>query len=546
MAYFCTENNLQVIPSDKPQVLMEKLPATADLNKTVPEQQAIAMVPAEWAVKRCCIPLRLRDGTLLVAVSDATEYKIIDELRLLLNTNDTGSNIEPVFCLAAKDDIGQAIKKYYGLGAAAAEKLTAQFQSEIVKDGDKTKDEELMDTGAAGEGPIAEFVNLLLIEAVKNRATDIHIEPFEGKLHVRQRIDGMLCEVPIPKSMANFASNVVSRIKIMAKLDIAEKRLPHDGRIKTKIDSSEYDLRISVLPSAYGEAVNIRILSQHMRFLPLDKLGLDCADMPVVEDLIRRPNGVILVTGPTGSGKTTFLYACLSQINTIERKILTIEDPIEYRMEGVIQMQTLAKINFSFATALRSMLRHDPDIMMIGEIRDSETAQITVRSALTGHLVLSTLHTNDAPGAIARLLDMGIEPFLAASSLLSVIAIRLVRILCPHCRQKVPVEKYMLEQLGVSEAKCDVTCVYEPAGCQRCNQTGFAGRTGIFEILRITEPIRELIQNRVPTTTVKAAAVREWMKTLRQDGWRKVRAGLTSVSEVMRVSHADELLHRDR
>ncbi len=546
MAHFCTENNLQLIPAAEPQVLMEKLPAMADLKQTAPEQQAIAMVPAEWAVKRCCIPLRLRDNTLLVAVSDPTEYKIIDELRLLLNTNGAGSNIEPVFCVAARDDIGQAIKRYCGLGATAAEKLTAQFHTQSAEEGNETKDEELMDTDAAGEGPIAEFVNLLLIEAVKNRATDIHIEPFEGKLFVRQRIDGMLCEVPIPKSMANFSSNVVSRIKIMAKLDIAEKRLPQDGRIKTKIDSSEYDLRISVLPSAYGEAVNIRILSQHMRFLPLDKLGLDCADMPVVEDLIRRPNGVILVTGPTGSGKTTFLYACLSQINTVERKILTIEDPIEYRMEGVIQMQTLAKINFSFATALRSMLRHDPDIMMIGEIRDNETAQITVRSALTGHLVLSTLHTNDAAGAIARLLDMGIEPFLAASSLLSVIAIRLVRVLCPHCRQKVSVEKYMFEQLGVSDAERDVTSVYEPAGCQRCSQTGFSGRTGIFEILRITEPIRELIQNRVPTTTAKAAAVGEGMKTLRQDGWRKVKAGLTSASEVLRVSHADELLHRGR
>lgn len=513
-----------------------------DFARQKPVAEAISLVPAELAVKRCCIPVQIKDNTVHIAVSDPTDYKLLDELRLLLYTNQNGRFIEPVFCLAARDDIRQAIKDSYGLGAETAERLTAQSAAVDLQDEEPTEDEEIIGTIDVGEPSVVRFVNLLLIEATRNRATDIHIEPLEKKLRIRQRIDGMLHEIPIPKSMTSFASNIVSRIKIMAQLDIAEKRLPQDGRIKTKIDGKKYDLRISVLPNPYGEAVNIRILSQHMSFMPLDQLGLDPSDKPLAEDLIERPNGVILVTGPTGSGKTTFLYACLSRINTMHRKILTIEDPIEYRMDGIIQMQTLSKIDFSFARALRSMLRHDPDIMMIGEIRDIETAQITVRSALTGHLVLSTLHTNDAAGAIARLLDMGIEPFLVSSSLLAVLAIRLVRVLCPQCKREVNIEPSVLKQLGADESEKTIEKIYEPVGCPHCRHTGFSGRTGIFEILRITESTRELIQQRVPTGTIKAAAIAEGMKTLRQDGWRKVKAGITSTGEILRVSHADELI----
>ena len=524
-------------------ILSERLSLEkVDLVRQKPTSKAIKLVPAELAVKRCCIPVQVKGNVVKIAVNDPTDYQLLDELRLLLYTNQNGRFIEPVFCLATKEDISQAIKNFYGLGAEAAERLMTRSGTTDLQDRTPTKDEDLVDMTTGGEPSVVQFVNLLLIEAVKNRATDIHIEPFEGKLRIRQRIDGMLYEVPIPKSMANFTSNIVSRIKVMAQLDIAERRLPQDGRIKTKIDGAEYDLRISILPSSYNEAVNIRILSQHMSFMPLEQLGLNPSDMPVVKDLIERPNGVILVTGPTGSGKTTFLYACLNRINTIHRKILTIEDPIEYRMDGVVQMQTLTKIDFSFARALRSMLRHDPDVMMIGEIRDFETAQITVRSALTGHLVLSTLHTNDAAGAVARLLDMGIEPFLAASSLLAVLAIRLVRILCPQCKQQINVEPSMLEQLGITESMCNVETIYEPVGCPHCRHTGFIGRTGIFEILRITESVRELIQRRVPTANLKAAAIVENMKTLRQDGWGKVKAGITSFGEVLRVSHADELI----
>ncbi len=524
-------------------ILSERLDLEkVDLFTRTPDKRAIHLVPAELAVKRRCVPVQMMGDLVQIAVNDPTDYQLFDELRLLLYTDQDGRAMEPVFCLATKDDISMAIKNFYGLGAETAERLMIQSNVADIQEKGVAEDIDLVDTTVDGEPSVVQFVNMLLIEAVKNGATDIHIEPFERKLRIRQRIDGMLHEVLIPASMANFTSNIVSRIKVMAQLDIAEKRLPQDGRIKTRINAEEYDLRISVLPGSYGEAVNLRILSQHMRFMSLDQLGLDQSYIPVVKDLIERPNGVILVTGPTGSGKTTFLYACLGRINTMDRKILTIEDPIEYRMDGVVQMQTLAKIDYSFARALRSMLRHDPDVMMIGEIRDTETAQITVRSALTGHLVFSTLHTNDAAGAIARLLDMGIEPFLAASSLLAVLAIRLVRILCPHCKRQINVESSMLEQLGVIESVYDVETIYEPVGCPQCRHTGFAGRTGICEILRVTEPVRELIQRRVATGSIKTAAIAEGMKTLRQDGWRKIKAGITSVGEVLRMSHADELI----
>ncbi len=526
------------------EILSEKLELPqADLLNCPPSEEALALIPVELAAHRNCIPIRIEGDHLEVAINNPTDHQLIDDVRLVLLARHNGRALDPKFCLAPKEEILQAIKAYYGVGAEAAERLAIQVQTaELQEELAAVEQEDLIDITIDGESSVVQFVNLLLLEGVENQATDIHIEPFEGRLRIRQRIDGMLYEVPIPAAMADFSVNITSRIKVMAQLDIAEKRLPQDGRIKVRAHHQDYDLRISVLPSAHGEAVNIRILSQHMRVLSLDQLGLDLDDKPQVEDLIERPNGVILVTGPTGSGKTTFLYACLSRVNAMDRKILTIEDPIEYRMDGIIQMQTLAKIDFSFARALRSMLRHDPDIMMIGEIRDAETAQITVRSALTGHLVLSTLHTNDAAGAVARLVDMGMEPFLVASSLLSILAIRLVRVLCPHCRKPVAVDPALLQQVGIAECDCRVEQIYEPSGCDKCRHTGFAGRTGIFEILRVTEPIRNLIQRRVTTGTMKAEAVATGMRTLRQDGWRKVQAGVTSLGEVLRVSHADEFV----
>lgn len=516
-----------------------------DLSREEPAPEAIKWLPAELAVKRCCVPVRINGRSLCIAATDPNDSQLLDDVRLILHTNANGSSLRPVVVHADETEIREAITKAYGLGAEEAERLVIQSGDDIGSDQLDIEDNErvlAIEQDNEVDSSVVRFVDLLLAEAAKNMATDLHIEPFEGKLRVRQRIDGMLCDVPIPISMARFTSNVVSRIKVMAQLDIAEKRLPQDGRIKTRINEKEYDLRVSVLPSSYGEAISIRILSQHMSFMPLEQLGLDGGIMPIVEDLIERPNGVILVTGPTGSGKTTFLYGCLHRINAIHRKILTVEDPIEYRMDGVVQMQTRSKIDFSFARALRSMLRHDPDVMMIGEIRDSESARITVRSALTGHLVLSTLHTNDAAGAVARLVDMDIEPFLVASSLLAVLAIRLVRILCPHCKRTCRPTVTMLESQDLVDHVHDIQEFYEPTGCHHCRYTGFKGRTGIFEILRITESVRESIQNRATTSEIKASAIREGMKTLRQDGWLKVAAGLTSIDEVLRVSHADELI----
>jgi general secretion pathway protein E len=526
------------------EILSQKLGLPrVSLSTCRPSAEALALIPAELAAKRCCIPLRVEKDHLELVVNDPTDPQLIDDVRLVLLTHYGGRTLDVTFSLGTREEILLAIKQSYGLGAEAADRLVTQASSD--QPADETTillQEDSVDIRTEGEPSVIQFVNLLLLEGVRNQATDIHIEPFEKRLRIRQRIDGMLYEIPIPAVIVNYSANIASRIKVMAQLDIAEKRLPQDGRIKVRIDGKEYDLRISVLPSPYGEAVSIRILSQHMRLMTLDQLGLNIHDKPLVEGLIERPNGVILVTGPTGSGKTTFLYACLSRINAVDRKILTIEDPIEYRMDGVVQMQTLAKIDFSFARALRSMLRHDPDIMMIGEIRDAETAQTTIRSALTGHLVFSTLHTNDAAGAIARLVDMGIEPFLVASSLLAVLAIRLVRVLCPYCRRPVEVTASMLEQAGVRASDCDVDRLYEPTGCPKCRYTGFTGRTGIFEILQVTESIRDLIQRRLTAGTLKTSAVAAGMTTLRQDGWTKIKAGVTSLGEVLRVSHADEFV----
>jgi type II secretory ATPase GspE/PulE/Tfp pilus assembly ATPase PilB-like protein len=324
----------------------------------------------------------------------------------------------------------------------------------------------------------------------------------------------------------------------MSDLDIAEKRLPQDGRIKLKLDNQDIDLRISILPSAYGETVDIRLLSSNI-LLGLESLGLLKEDLVIFEKLIRQPHGIIFVTGPTGSGKTTTLYACLSKINGKEKKIITIEDPIEYVLEGVTQIQVHPKIGLSFASGLRTMLRHDPDIMMVGEVRDLETAEIAIRAALTGHLVFSTLHTNDAAGAITRLIDMGIEPFLVSSSINASIAQRLVRLICPACKQEVKSPREALKELGVKEESFSGT-LYEGKGCELCKFTGFRGRTAIYEILVITDPIRELIVNRTPLNVIRKEAIKAGMKTLRQDGWIKIKQGLTTVSEVLRVTQEEE------
>jgi type II secretory ATPase GspE/PulE/Tfp pilus assembly ATPase PilB-like protein len=392
----------------------------------------------------------------------------------------------------------------------------------------------------AEDASIVKFVNQILSEAIKERATDIHLEPFGDELRTRFRIDGVLYEINIPSTIKYFQPAIVSRIKIMSNLNIAQRRLPQDGRMKVKIGEEELDLRISVIPTAFGEAVHIRILSPQF-FLELEKLGLLRENLQLIEEVIKKPHGIIFVTGPTGSGKSTTLYACLARINNTGIKIITIEDPIEYQLRGVNQIQTQHKIGLDFAAGLRHILRHDPDVIMVGEVRDYETAEIAIRSALTGHLVFSTLHTNDAAGAVTRLLDMKMEPFLVSSSLECLIAQRLVRLICPKCKTPVKNKEEFLRQMQDIQFDREKVEIYEGKGCPDCRFTGYRGRTAIHEILMLTESIREMILQNASSQQIKQKAVAQGMRTLRQDGLRKVIAGLTTLSEVVRVTQQEEL-----
>ena len=495
---------------------------------TIPPE-VIQKVPAKFVSHYKLMPIAIKRNTLTIAMSDPLEVHTIDDLRLFL-----GLEIETV--LASDNDIAEAIRKYYGVGAETLEEMVVERQREPQGSTSISKTEDL--TTMADDASIVKFVNQVLLQALKDRATDIHMEPFEDKFRVRFRIDGILYDTTIPASIRLFHQAIVSRIKIMASLDIAEHRLPHDGRIKIKVQDKELDLRVSIVPSSFGESVHIRILSPES-FLELGKLGLLSEDRKIIESVIKRPHGIIFVTGPTGSGKTTTLYACLSKINTNSIKIITIEDPIEYQLKGITQIQIAPKIGLSFANGLRSMLRHDPDIMMVGEVRDYETAEIAIRAALTGHLVFSTVHTNDAAGAVTRLLDMGVEPFLVSSSLECLIAQRLVRLVCPHCKKVVNPDKEYLKSLGLELGA--TTELFEGKGCEECRLTGYRGRTGIYEILVIGESVREMVLKKESSQQIRKEAVALGMRTLRVDGWEKVKQGLTTISEIIRVTQQEEL-----
>jgi len=490
------------------------------------DPSVIKKVPAKFTSHYKFMPINMEGDTLTVAVTNPLDIHTLDDVKLLLSCN-----VRPV--LAGEKDILEAIRTYYGIGASTIEKMMTE--SGVGEVGEvsmqETKDIEELTEDAS----IINFVNQILLQGYKDRATDIHIEPYEDEVKVRYRIDGLLYDTTIPATIKHFQSAIVSRIKIMSNLNIAERRLPQDGRIKIKVKGEELDLRISVLPTAHGESVDIRLLPTKMLF-GLERLGLLPQDSKLLEAMIKKPHGIIFVTGPTGSGKTTTLYACLSKINMKEKKIITIEDPIEYQMKGVAQIQVLSKIGLDFATGLRSMLRHDPDIMMVGEVRDYETVEITIRAALTGHLVFSTLHTNDAPGAVARLLDMGAEPFLVSSSVNCIVAQRLVRLICPKCKRKVKLEKGVVKELGISAEKIKGKKFYEGKGCDYCKFTGYKGRTAIYEILVLSEPIKELILKRASAGQIRKKAVSLGMRTLRVDGWEKVLKGITTPNEVLRVT----------
>lgn len=495
------------------------------------EPLIIAKVPAKFASHYKVIPLEFKDNVLTIAMADPLDIRTLDDIRLLLGLEVKG-------VLASELEILDAIRKYYGVGAETLERIIAQKgpSEELVMESQKAENLEALSEDAS----IIKFVNQVLSEAIKDRATDIHLEPFHDELRVRFRIDGVLYDINIPETIKYFQQAIVSRVKIMAHLNIAERRLPQDGRIKIKVADEELDLRISIIPTAFGEAVHIRILSPRF-FLELEKLGLLPEDLKIIEEMIKKPHGIIFVTGPTGSGKSTTLYAALARINSTAVKIITIEDPIEYQLKGVNQIQVIPKIGLSFATGLRHMLRHDPDVMMVGEVRDYETAEIAIRAALTGHLVFSTLHTNDAAGAVTRLLDMGVEPFLVSSSLECLIAQRLVRLICPKCKVPLKSKSEVLSQIKDIEFDRQKLELYEGRGCEECRFTGYHGRTAIYEILTITEPIRELILSRASSQQIKQKAVSQGMRTLRQDGLQKVLAGLTTFTEVVRVTQQEEI-----
>ncbi|MDD5246099.1 MAG: ATPase, T2SS/T4P/T4SS family [Candidatus Omnitrophica bacterium] len=491
----------------------------------------IQKVPAKFASHYRIIPLDFKNNILTIAMADPLDIRTVDDIKLLL-----GLEVKAV--LASEPEIQASIRKYYGLGAETLEDIVAQKSTvgDLQVSRQKVEDLEVL----AEDASIIKFVNQILSEGIKDRATDIHLEPFANELRTRYRIDGVLYDINIPDTIKYFQAAIVSRIKIMASLDIAEHRLPQDGRIKIKVQDQELDLRVSILPTAFGEAVHIRILSSRF-FLELEKLGLLPEDLKILEGVIKRPHGIVFVTGPTGSGKSTTLYACLAKINSSGIKIITIEDPIEYQLRGVNQVQVVPQIGFNFANALRHMLRHDPDVMMVGEVRDYETAEIAIRAALTGHLVLSTLHTNDAAGAVTRLLDMEIEPFLVSSSLECLIAQRLVRVICPKCKVPVKSPEEIISRIKgdikVDQAKIEI---FEGKGCEECRFTGYRGRTGIYEVMPVSEPIREMIVARASSQQIKQKAIAEGMRTLRQDGLQKVIQGVTTYTEVVRVTQQEE------
>lgn len=497
------------------------------------EPLIIQKVPAKFASHYKVIPLEFKDNALIIAMADPLDIRTLDDIRLLLGLEVKGA-------LASELEILDAIRKYYGVGAETLERMVAEkAPSEELRMGqEKTEDLEVL----AEDASIIKFVNQILSEAINERATDIHLEPFQDELRTRYRIDGVLYDINIPETIRYFHPAIVSRIKIMARLNIAERRLPQDGRIKIKVNDKELDLRVSVIPTIFGESVQIRILSSTL-FLELEKLGLLPQDLKIIEKVITKPHGIIFVTGPTGSGKSTTLYAALARINSSNIKIITIEDPIEYQLRGVNQIQVNPQIGLNFASALRYMLRHDPDVMMVGEVRDYETAEIAIRSALTGHLVFSTLHTNDAAGAVTRLLDMKIEPFLVSSSLECLIAQRLVRLICPKCKTPVKSKGEILDQIKDIEFDPQKIELYEGKGCEECRFTGYRDRTAIYEILTVTEAIRELILKRASSQQIKKSAISQGMRTLRQDGLQKVLGGLTTLTEVIRVTEQEELLN---
>lgn len=491
-------------------------------GKDIPSD-VIARIPAQIATFYKIIPVECHDRVLTVAAVNPRDAQMIDALGMIFP-----GMIKTV--LASEKDVTEAIRRYYGVGAETIDRMMGS--SDRIRSEEAGKVDDLSDLDS--EASIGKFINQILLEAYKDRATDIHIEPCENRLQIRYRIDGVLRDAHVPPNIWHFRDSIASRIKIMSNLNIAERRLAQDGRFKVKVEDTELDLRVSFLPTQFGESIALRLLSSS-KLYNLGQLGLDKQDLVLLNDLINLTHGIVFVTGPTGSGKTTTLYSCLAQLDRAENKIITIEDPIEYRLDGTTQIQVHPAIGLTFASGLRSMLRHDPDVMMVGEVRDLETAQIAVQIALTGHLVFSTLHTNDSASGVTRLIDMGVEPYLITSSVECFIAQRLIRLLCPKCKQPAQITDEIVKDFGLDVREASETKVFEGKGCAACNFTGYRGRQGVYEFFKFDDDIRRLIMARAPASVLKDAALKSGMRTMMQDGWRKIRAGITSPSEVMRV-----------
>lgn len=491
------------------------------------ERELLAEFPARVLLKEELLPLSRVDGVVEIATSRLYYTRGLDTLKTL-----TGYQFKPI--LAPSEAIQREIKKRLGVGADTLDTLKddANFQvldDEDADDGDLDK--------AAEDASIIRFVNQILADAIELRATDVHLEPFEDELRIRYRIDGALQEAPVPAQIKRFQPAIVSRVKILSHLNIAEKRLPQDGRIKLRVKGAEVDVRVSIIPMLHGEAVVMRLLRQDAGIIGLDQMGLAERELKLFRWILGQPHGIFLVTGPTGSGKTTTLYTALSEINDSIRKIITVEDPVEYQIKGINQIQVSDKSGLTFARGLRAILRHDPDVVLVGEIRDEETARIAVQASLTGHMVFSTLHTNDAPGALTRLVDMGIEPYLVASSLEGVLAQRLVRSLCSHCKQPDDTVKTaeFKRQWSIPESEV----FYKAVGCGECRHTGYHGRRAVFEMMKMSQRVRQKLLQGTSSGELKELAREDGMNTLFEDGLRRVRLGMTTVDEALRVTKDD-------
>ncbi len=498
-----------------------------DLNDIDVDADVLATLPPKLVFKQRCVPIRRDNGSLQVATCDPFELTAFDELRLL-----TGMSIELV--LADEQDIRKFIRTHYGVAGDTLEELSADVETtehDVAFAGAETSELE-----QAQEASVIKLVNDLMIEAIRERATDVHIEPYEDRLEIRYRIDGILSLAGVPPTVNRFRNAIISRVKIMANLNIAEKRKPQDGRITLRHRGNEFDLRVSVIPMVFGEGVVLRILNKSAEMFQLEQLGMQDENLTRWDEMIACPHGILLVTGPTGSGKSTTLYASLKRIVSDQIKAITVEDPVEYHLDGVNQIHVKPDVGLTFAAGLRAILRHDPDVLMIGEIRDLETAEAAVQASLTGHLVFSTLHTNDACGALTRLIDMGVEPFLVASSLEGVMAQRLVRRNCPHCSEPLDPEPGELPQ-EFDPQPTDKLC--HGVGCRECRQTGFRGRVGVYELLTISQATRELVMARVNTGRIAEAAFEAGeLSLLRDAGFAKVRDGVTTAAEVLRSTQA--------